>query len=292
MAIRIEQPGATEAAARTGSILGKAQRAKEERARAEREQARADAAAMQRQARQDEIKFALQKRQIDWQRALVKEQRSEDYRLMAEDRAAERAIERIELSKDLDHQYKEQERQRQRQEINNKRTEIQKDIDAGHSKEKDHAITLFNLDQAELAIDLGARPSLVSKIPLDTDAAEQRAAGRYTMTQEAHKAKMAMGAKRTDIDAAIKFLQEYEEKKTKAEKWRHPFASEPTKEENIAAQYYRDILGQVSPPDTGANIPGGIISSGLPTPKTEQEYAAIPIGSRYVSSTGDIRTKR
>lgn len=168
MGIRREQPGAAKAAAAAGTIVGRAKRAEEDRARAEREQARAAAEAMQRQARQDEMKWALQKRQDDWTRALAKERRQEDYRLLAEDRAMERglvaadytaqkALERIEFSKDLDHQYKTQERQRKIGVIDAGEAALDKVIERGEHTEDEFAIQVKREEyrQQRIALETG-----------------------------------------------------------------------------------------------------------------------------------------
>lgn len=161
MPIRHEQPGASIAAATTGVAVGESQKEKEDRARAEREQARADAAAMQKQARQDEIKFALQKRQIDWQRSLAKEQRGEDRAMAAGDLQHQRAVERIELSKDLEHQYKEQERMRKLSAIDADEAALDKEIESGNSSEDELAIKI-----ARMKID-NRRSALETGLPLE-----------------------------------------------------------------------------------------------------------------------------
>ena len=168
MAITKQQPGAAKAATAAGTVIGTAAREKEDRARVEREQARADAEAMQRQARQDEIKFALHKRQVDWERSLQKEQRQEDYKLATEDRAMERglaaadytaqkALERIEFSKDLDHQYKTQERQRKLGAVDADEAALDNDIEKGNSNEDEFAVKMAQLkiDNRRIAIETG-----------------------------------------------------------------------------------------------------------------------------------------
>ena len=131
MGIEKRQPGAAKAAAAAGTVIGTAAREKEDRARVEREQARDQTKAMQKQARQDEIKFALHKRQVDWERSLQKEQRQEDYKLLAEDRAAEGAIERIEFSKNMEYQYSEQKRMEKRDRAQAKYDQVKKHVDEG-----------------------------------------------------------------------------------------------------------------------------------------------------------------
>jgi hypothetical protein len=139
MGIERRQPGAAKAAATAGVVIGKAGREKEDRARVERQQARADAEAAQKKARQVAMDWELQKLTITSQRAFERELRVEDYRLLAEDRAAEGAIERIEFSKDLDFQYKEKERTRKISEFDNQITAMNKAADDGQIDRNDFA---------------------------------------------------------------------------------------------------------------------------------------------------------
>lgn len=110
MGISIRQPGETTDTARAGAIIDKGQRAQEERARAEREAVRKAEEKARMKAQETAMAWELQKMQMESQRAYMRETRQEDYRLAAADRAAEGAIDRIEFSKNLDHQYKEKQR--------------------------------------------------------------------------------------------------------------------------------------------------------------------------------------
>lgn len=109
MAIRREQPGAAKAAAAAGTAIGAGQKAVHQQA---------EAAAIKRQQMQVKAREAAEQRAWQWeqqkmeitsQRAFERELRIEDYKLAAEDRAAEGAIERIEFSKDLDFQMEQKE---------------------------------------------------------------------------------------------------------------------------------------------------------------------------------------
>lgn len=259
MAIRREQPGAAKAAATAGTAIGKAQRAEEDRARVEREQARANAEATQRKARQTAMDWELQKMQMRSQQDFQQEQTEKQWDYERFNRAKAWDIEKMELRSRMDFEQEEQERVREMSRIDAKILALKKAEEDKQftGREPEFKSLMFSLEQQKLGIKNPRalpRPEEQRDIP-----------------------------KRTDIDAAVKFLQEYEEKTTKAKKLLHPFAPEPTKEEDVAAQYYRSIIDQ---------IPGGTISSGLPTPKTEQEYAAIPVGSQYIDSSGNTRTKR
>lgn len=178
MPIRIEQPGAAKAAATAGTIIGKGQRAEEDRARAEREQARAQAEAAQKQARQVAMDWELQKMQINSQRAFERELRVEDYRLMAEDRAAERAVERIEFSKDLEFQYETQERQRKRSVLDASEAGLDNSIEKGEHTEDELAVRNKRTEYKarRLAIELDQ--------PFVDPIARQQAANREERAQE------------------------------------------------------------------------------------------------------------
>lgn len=59
-------------------------------------------------------------------------------------------------------------------------------------------------------------------------------------------------------------------------------------------KFYREMFEKTAkgiPLGTTPGIPAGTISQGLSEPKTQQEYNAIPVGTQYIDSTGNIRTK-
>lgn len=196
MPITLRQPGEATSTARAGSLVGKAERAKEDRARIEREQVRADVEAAQKKSRQAAMAWELQKVQINNQLALEKEMRGAQYQLAAEDRAADRAIERIETAKDLDFQYKTQERQRKQGVIDAERAAWEKEIKSGRVREDE-----LGYRNAQSELDARERALQLDQPFVDPVAAQQRA-GRYEMAQEsagraeeAHEARMAAGIK-------------------------------------------------------------------------------------------------
>ncbi len=292
MGITRQQPGAAKAAAAAGTAIGAAAREKEDRARVEREQARANAEAMQRQARQDEMKFALQKRQVDWQRALDKERRQEDYKLAAEDRAVERglaaadytsqkALERIEFSKDLDHQYKTQERQRKVGEFDNQIKTLNEHADKGWV-DRDFAWQ-DEMSQAKAGRD-AALTDTPYREPPDSRAQEltenrearaadaaQRAASAEQRAQEGHELRAAGAPTEEEIqrEQYETFLGDW------AKSLSLPELKTEAQSEGFAPQQ------QIAAP---SNIP-------YPTPNSQEAYDAIPSGSTYIDSAGNERTK-
>jgi len=126
MAIRKEQPGAAKAAATAGTAIDQAKRVEEDRARAEREQVRADIAAAQRKARQVAMEWDLKKAQINEQRTFERDLRVEDYKLAAEDRAHAWQIEKMELASRMDFEQDEKERLRESGRVDAKITALKK----------------------------------------------------------------------------------------------------------------------------------------------------------------------
>lgn len=140
MTIRKEQPGAAKAAATTGVAIGAVAREKEDRARVEREQVRADQEAAQRKARQTAMAWDLKKMQINSERAFERELRQEDYRLMAEDRAQAWQVEKMELASRMDFERSEGERQRKLSVLDNSEAALDKAIERGEHTEDELAV--------------------------------------------------------------------------------------------------------------------------------------------------------
>lgn len=86
--------------------------------------------------------------------------------------------------------------------------------------------------------------------------------------------------------AAYKALQTEELREpTELEKFLPWGKGELTEDE----KFYREMFEQTARGEVVA--PTGTISSGLPQPKTQQEYNTVPSGSQYIDSSGNIRTK-
>lgn len=131
MGITLRQPGEAVATARAGGIIGKAQRAEEERAKAEREQIQQAEAKTRLKAQQMAMDWDLQKMQINSQRAFERELRQEDYRLSAEDRSAAWQIEKMEIASRMDFEMDEKERITKMERLRTKKLAIEKDLEAG-----------------------------------------------------------------------------------------------------------------------------------------------------------------
>lgn len=154
MGIRREQPGAAKAAAVAGTAIGAGQKAVRQQA---------EAAAIQRQQMQIKAREAAEQRAMQWeqqkmevnsQRAFERELRQEDYKLAAEDRAAEGIINRMEYAKDLKFQAEIQERQRKKGVIQTERDAWIKEEKEGRVTKKETAAKLSELDDRDRAIDM------------------------------------------------------------------------------------------------------------------------------------------
>jgi len=154
MAIRIEQPGASESAARAGSIIGKGQRAAEDRARAEREMVRKEEEKARAKAQKVSLEWELQKMADQSRRAYEREMRQEDYRLAAEDRAAAWEIEKMELTSRHDFEQEEQERMQNLARIDAKILALKKAQEDKQftGREPEYQSMLFNLEQQKYGI--------------------------------------------------------------------------------------------------------------------------------------------
>jgi hypothetical protein len=110
MGIEIRQPGEAKAAATAGTMIGRAERAKEERARTEREQEQATQMAFQERARQVAMDWELQKMVLNSQQDFAQEQRLRQVELEKEARAREWEYEKMELASRIDFEQSEKER--------------------------------------------------------------------------------------------------------------------------------------------------------------------------------------
>ena len=110
MGIRKEQPGAAKAAAQAGLAIGKGKRAEEDRARTEREQARAQQIAVQQSARQAALEWEQQKMLLNSQQDFAHEMRMRQAQLDKEARAEEWQTEKMELVSKFDFEQEEKER--------------------------------------------------------------------------------------------------------------------------------------------------------------------------------------
>jgi len=131
----------------------------------------------------------------------------------------------MELRSQVDFQREEQQRQRKLDSYDNAIQQIDKEVLAGRITEQEAYPIKLKYEMEKMGVDIPT-----SLLP-----------GR-------EEERVEKPPSRTDIDAAIKFLQEYEEKEKKAARWYAPFAPEPTPEEETAAEFYRGIIEDVSPP--------------------------------------------
>jgi hypothetical protein len=169
MGITKQQPGAVKAAATTGVVVGTAAREKEDRARVEREQVRADQEAAQRKARQTAMAWDLQKMQLRSQQEFEQELRTTQYSLDRFNRAKEWDIEKMELRSRIDFEQEEKERIREIGQVDAKITAVKKAQEDGMftGREFEYESMLFNLEQQRYGVKNPSRPLDPQKRLLD-----------------------------------------------------------------------------------------------------------------------------
>ena len=114
MSIRLEQPGASKAAATAGAMVGKGERAKEDRARAEQQRQQQEAIAAQQSARTAALEWEKEKMFMRSQQDFAHEMRMKQVGLDKEARAHEWEKEKMELASQNDFKEEEKERIRKR----------------------------------------------------------------------------------------------------------------------------------------------------------------------------------
>jgi len=303
MAIRVQPKGLAGLYGKLGALAGRVTAAQRE---AERAESFAQAIVQQQLSQRHEAEMA---------------QFNADLRLEAEKRSRLWELEKMEMASRADFAREEQSRQRKLDNIDNAMQQLDKEVLAGRMSEEEVRPLKLKYQMNKLGLDVPVsflRPAEEERYGVEPYWRKFRDYPEESPERQLYDAKMRDEAgvdvpsvdvpSRTDVSAAVKFLTEYEEKKGKAAKFYHPFAPEPTEEEETVAEYFRDILrrarvtarvtegiesaGAVGAVGVGAGIPVGGISTGLPEPKTQQEYNMIPSGSQYIDSSGNIRTKR
>lgn len=172
MPITLRQPGGAKAAAAAGSIIGKAQRAEEDRARTEREQVRKTEDKARMKAQETAMAWELQKMQMRSQKEFEKELRQYDYQLMRDDRAEMWTVEKMEMASRMDFEREEQERQQNLSRIDAKILTLKKAKDDGQftGREPEYKAMVFDLEQQQYGI---KNPRALPKEPKPRSAASQ-----------------------------------------------------------------------------------------------------------------------
>lgn len=209
-------------------------------------------------------RMQAQQREFEYRTAIRQQDMTVD--LQMQKRAKLWEMEKMELRSRLDFQREEQKRQRKIDDAENATRQIEKEIQAGNIDKDDlqvQNLLLYYKIQA-LTPDRAPPVSLI-KPPME------RAEKVVSPTQRI---------------SAMRALREEEYQEPTWLERALPWGKEPLTPE-IEAE--RDILkgvvrGEYTPPT-------GTISLGLPEPKTQAEYNAIPSGSQYIDSKGNIRTK-
>lgn len=171
-------------------------------------------------------------------------------------------IDKMQLRSQVDFQREEQQRQRKLDSIDSALQQIDKEVLAGRMTEQEAYPLKLKYEMNKMGVDVP-----VSLLP----------------TRREERERVVSPTQRISAMRALR-EEEYQEP-TWLEK-ALPWGKEPLSPELEAE---REILrGIVSGEYTA---PVKAISPGLPEPKTQQEYDAIPSGSQYIDSRGNVRTK-
>lgn len=188
--------------------------------------------------------------------------------LQASMRSQQWEVEKMEVRSRVDFEREERERMRKLDSIDNALRQIDKEVESGRITNKQADNLRFYQEMKRY----GAAPP----VSLIQPPREERE--RYVSP--------------TQRMAAYKQLQTEELREpTWLERLLPGGKGELTEEE----LFYREMFektarGQTNIP-TPSGVPSGTISQGLPQPKTQLEYNAIPSGENYIDSSGNIRTK-
>ena len=188
----------------------------------------------------------------------AKEQHREIRRMEAEERAHQWEIEKMEIRSRMDFAEEERTRQEKRANLQAAVKKIDELAEAGQ-------ITSENAEAYKTKAVMGYYDVSLS----------DRALGLVPEKEDAKKI-----PSRTDVDAALKFLTEFEEKERK---WHIPYVREvaPTAEERAAVPYYQDILQRAG---MGAGEAGRVAVSMTPVeqdvninvrPNSKEEFRSI-----------------
>jgi len=219
---------------------------------AQKEIERTQALARQAQQMEHERKMAAFRAEIDLQAAM---------------RSQQWEVEKMEIRSRLDFEREEKERMRRLDDADNALQQIDREVESGRITNKQADNLKFYQEMKRY----GAAP------PVSLIQPPRKERERYISPSQRM--------------AAYKALQTEELREPTWLERLLPGGKEPLTEEE---QYYRELFQATArgvPTGTSAGIPTGTISQGLPQPKTQQEYNAIPSGSQYIDSTGNIRTK-
>lgn len=278
MAIRIEQPELAELFTRTAIEVSRARMMEREEERRQEREARRDAVE---RARQWELeKMELASRQ-DFEREM---------------KAKAWDLEKMEISSRLDFEREERKRQRELDKIDAALEQIDKEVESGKITEEQADPLRFSTRMKKWEIDVpislikppterapfGIAPWYLS--PEYKDTPEGRAAIKKALEDRGVSTRKITPSQQL---AAIKVLLSEElQEPTWLERLIPGGKGALTEEE----EYYRGVLQDIA--KGVSNIPEGIISPGLPEPKSQEEYDMIPAGERYIDSGGNIRVKR
>jgi hypothetical protein len=279
MAIVKQQPGTAKAAAAAGAAIGKAQQAEEDRARAERESARRQAQAAQENARQAAMDFELQKMRMRSEQDFAQELRDRQYEFDKINVANEWDIEKMRRRSEIDFEMEEKERVR-------KVTELDNQI-AAWNKVKDNG--QFTGQEFEWQ-------DKMTRLTAERDAA--KAGVPYRQPPDMRAREMAEGRYATSLAAETRAQERHKEYMSQLSQT--PEEIRRKRVIDVMGSAYREFpldeaenemreLGLLSDESDFSATPPD--NTPYPTPNTQEQYDAIPVGATYIDSAGNLRTK-
>ena len=305
MGIRKEQPGAAKAAAKAGITIGKGKKAEEGRARAEREQARAQQRAAQQEARQAAMEWEATKMRMRSEQDFQQELSERQWEFEKFNRAKAWDIEKMEIASRNDFQQEEQERAEKIAKTAAGLKAIDESTDVYLTPEaKEEAKYQFKFKQetgsyppkqTQERAEYGVKPWWTDpdvEFTPEAQAAKLKAA-------ETRRPRAEYGIKPWWVDSAAANTPEAKAAKQKALELRQEKPLSATRQVGeIEAQFELEGYTPDDLRELGldpADYPGvgrEVGEAGLSSPTTQEEYNAIPRGSQYLDSDGNIRTKR
>lgn len=254
MGIEIRPGGETEATAQAGLAIGQGERAKEERARADRaaEQAAAD------RVRQMSHEWELQKALLDAQQDFAHEQRLKQAQLDAEARAHEWETEKMELHSRIEFEAEERERQKEIEAFLSTDKYINDKVTSGEwTPERAEGPSFINAYQH---IKLG-RPEIIARLGGDPE---------YVQKIQGRPVQSSLAKERQQLEAIVGEVE------------MPSLLSLPE-----LRQRANEIMGET----TGADLVAPTKTGAVATVRTVEDYNKLPSGAEYIDPNGNRRRK-
>lgn len=264
MGIEIRPKNEAQVYAKTGALIGQAQR----------------------RAQEWELEKAEARSQLDFQQELRLRQ-LDDERVI---KAREWELEKMMIRSRLDFEAEEKERLQKKQQFQAVMKQIDEtDMLTPEKKELAKFQTAMKFQGVDIADEIlspkeeteryGVMPHWMRPDVLQTPYGQAQLTKSMLMKPEPE------AVKRTDVDAAIKGIQTYNERYGGVLNKLPLIGNAPSPEEQAAYEYYKNILNEAGLPTEDTQ------TEPIPV-ATEDEYNDLPVGVRYVDPQGNMRTKQ